>query len=193
MEGYPDTNYDKLIESVFPAATRWYTQRDYPALAGLMRDWDFAIVKVHGDVDRCETIVLGQEDYPEAMYSNEAFRVFLENVFTSGTVLFVGCSLTDPDLLLFLDHLKYQLRGQLRGHYALMETRRMNALERRDFQRSYGILALRKSPGWSSGAKAMKQAPTPEPRMPTGLRFRRPLPKYAALTNGDQLLSNSPT
>jgi len=132
------TNYDKLIEAVLPGAP-CYTQRDYPELAGLNRDRGFAIVKVHGDVDRCESIVLGQADYREATFGNAAFRVFLTGLFTTRTVLFVGCSLTDPDLLLFLDELKFQMKGHLGAHYALMRTHGMNALERRGFEKSYGI------------------------------------------------------
>ena len=136
------TNYDKLIESVFPGGTPSYTQQDYPELAGLIRDWDFAIVKVHGDIDRLDSIVLGQADYRKALFANESFRIFLTGIFTGRTVLFVGCSLTDPDLLLFLEELKFQLKGHLGTHYALMRTHGMNALERQDFENSYGIRIL---------------------------------------------------
>jgi NAD-dependent SIR2 family protein deacetylase len=66
------TNYDTLIESAFPSRTAaFYTQRDYPELAGLNRDHGFAIVKVHGDVDRFESLVLGQADYREALFANQ--------------------------------------------------------------------------------------------------------------------------
>ena len=136
------TNYDKLIESAFPAATPCYTQLDYPELSGLSREHGFAIVKVHGDVDRCESLILGQADYRKAMFANESFRVFLTALFTTRTVLFVGCSLTDPDLLLFLEELKLKLGGHLGTHYALMRTHGMNLLERQDFESSYGIRIL---------------------------------------------------
>jgi hypothetical protein len=135
------TNYDKLIESAFPG-TRSHTQQDYPELAGLSRDRGFAIVKVHGDIDRLESIVLGKADYRQAMFANESFRIFLTGVFTGRTVLFLGCGLTDPDLLLFLEELKFQLKGYLGTHYALMRTHGMNSLERHDFESSYGIRIL---------------------------------------------------
>lgn len=136
------TNYDKLIESAFPGGTCCHTQQDYPELAGLSRDRGFAIVKVHGDIDRLESIILGQADYRQAMFANESFRIFLTGVFTGRTVLFVGCSLTDLDLLLFLEELKFQLKGHLGTHYALMRTHGMNSLERQDFENSYGIRIL---------------------------------------------------
>jgi len=136
------TNYDKLIESAFPAATPVHTQHDYPGLPGLLRDRGFAIVKVHGDIDRLESIVLGQTDYRQAIFGNASFRIFLTSLFTARTVLFAGCSLTDPDLLLFLEELKFQLKGHLGAHYALMRTHGMNSLERQDFEASYGIRIL---------------------------------------------------
>ena len=135
------TNYDKLIEAVFPGAPV-YTQEDCPELAGLSREFEFAIVKAHGDVDRCESIVLGQSDYQKAMFANRHFRIFLTNIFTSRTVLFVGCSLTDPDLLLVLDELKLDLKGQLGPHFALMKTKGLNSLKRGNFEKRYGIRIL---------------------------------------------------
>jgi Sulfatase-modifying factor enzyme 1/SIR2-like domain/NACHT domain len=134
------TNYDTLIESVFPPRTRVYTQLDHAGLAMVNRDRTFAIVKVHGDVDRVESIMLGQSEYRKAMFGNAAFRVFLTTVFMTRTVLFLGCSLTDPDILAFLDALTFQLQGQLGGaHFALMQTKAMNPLKRRDFEDRYGI------------------------------------------------------
>ena len=133
------TNFDKLIESAFPPATPWYTQQDCPELARLNQNNSFAIVKVHGDIDRSDSLVLGLPEYRKAMFSNEHFRIFLTVLFLTKTVLFVGCSLTDPDLLLFLEELKYQLLGFLGTHYALMETKPMNPLEKARFEKSYGI------------------------------------------------------
>jgi hypothetical protein len=136
------SNYDKLIESVYPGGTRYHTQQDYPELAALNHNHKFAVVKVHGDIDRLESIVLDQADYRKAMLANESFRIFLTGVFTSRTVLFVGCSLTDPDLLQFLDELKFQMKGHLGTHFALMRTNGMNNLERRHFENRYGIRIL---------------------------------------------------
>jgi formylglycine-generating enzyme required for sulfatase activity len=113
---------------------------DYSELGGLSRSHRFATLKVHGDVDRCESIVLGQADYRNAMFAT--FSVFLTALFTTRTVLFVGCSLTDPDVLRFLEELKFQLKGYLGTHFALMRTRGMNPLRRGNFEEKYGIRIL---------------------------------------------------
>jgi formylglycine-generating enzyme required for sulfatase activity len=137
------TNYDKLIDQAYPAGTRVFTQLDHAGLALLNREREFAIVKVHGDVDHPDTIVLGQADYRQIMFGNEAFRIFLTNTFTTQTVLFTGCSLTDPDLLAFLDTLTFQLKGNLGGaHFALMRTHGLNAIKRRNFEERWGIRIL---------------------------------------------------
>jgi formylglycine-generating enzyme required for sulfatase activity len=133
------TNYDKLIEAGFASPPPCYTQLDYPELADFLRTRRFCVVKVHGDVDRCESVVLGQADYRQAMFGNHPLGIFLTGVFTGKTVLFVGYGLGDPDLLLFLEELKFRLRGQLGGHFALMKTKGMNALKRQNFEESYGI------------------------------------------------------
>ena len=52
------TNFDKLIELAYPIGTPLYTQQDIPELADFLRDLEFTIVKLHGDVDRCQTVIL---------------------------------------------------------------------------------------------------------------------------------------
>jgi hypothetical protein len=67
------TNFDKLIEGAFAPATPCYMQFDHAELAQANRDRRFCIVKVHGDIDRIESIVFGQTDYRRMMFGNDAF------------------------------------------------------------------------------------------------------------------------
>jgi formylglycine-generating enzyme required for sulfatase activity len=176
------TNYDKLIELAFPAGTPRHTQLDAAELAALNRDRGLAIVKVHGDVDRCDSIVLGQADYRQAMFANEPFRIFLTTLFTTRTVLFVGCSLSDPDLLQFLEELKFQLKGYLGAHFALMRTQGMNPVKRRNFETSYGIRILGDDerndfPDVCGFLRGLKEA---APRRAPTARVIEPVPDAAA-------------
>jgi hypothetical protein len=70
------TNYDKLIESAFPAGTPWHTQQDYPELAGLNRDRGFTVVKVHGDIDRLDSTVLGRRTTARSCSPTNLFASF---------------------------------------------------------------------------------------------------------------------
>jgi hypothetical protein len=161
------TNYDKLIEQAYPAGTRVFTQLDHAGLALLNRQREFAIVKVHGDADRPETIVLGQADYRQIMFGDDAFRIFLTNTLTTQIVLFTGYSLTDPDLLAFLDALTFQLKGNLGGaHFALMRTHGLNAIKRRNFEERWGS---KRCSSLSKPAKkpAARSTATPSRSMPS--------------------------
>ena len=176
------TNYDKIIESAYPGATPFHTQHDYPELSGLARGHGFAIVKVHGDIDRADSIVLGTEDYRKAMYANSSFRTFLTAVFKTQTVLFAGCSLTDPDLLVFLEELKFESAGFAGPHYALMRTHGMNRLKRKNFEDSYGIRILGDDiledyPDIAGFLRSLKSA---TPRSPIATPVRATVPEEEA-------------
>lgn len=137
------TNYDVLLEGVYTSpdggVPRSYTQEDTGALSALHRDGKFYILKLHGDIDRIETIVLGRSDYREVMFANQAYRDFLTTLFGSKTVLFVGTSLTDFDLLLLLDEMRTAFKGYGSFHYALMPQQGAGRIRRKRFERDYGI------------------------------------------------------
>ena len=99
-----------------------------------------SIVKVHGDVDRPDTVVLGVQRVPGgALWGQGPPRILGGYLFRNRTVLFLGCSLTDPDLTNFLGQLAHELKGYGRKHFALMRTDDMEESEQRNFERSYGI------------------------------------------------------
>ena len=133
------TNYDRLIEQSFPAATPMHTHRDGAELADVNAKPRFAIVKVHGDVYRGDTLILGQKDYQKAIFGELGFRQFFEAMAQTRTLLFLGCSLTDPDFLLYLQALNFHLGGHLGPHFAFMRTKGMNAITRKNFEDTYGV------------------------------------------------------
>jgi formylglycine-generating enzyme required for sulfatase activity len=137
------TNYDVLLEGAYTSkdggVPRTYTQEDTPELSNLHREDEFYILKLHGDIDRIETIVLGRGDYRQAMFANPAYRDFLTSLFLSKTVFFVGASLTDPDLMLFLDEMRTAFKGYGRFHYALMPEEGAGKVQRKRLERDYGI------------------------------------------------------
>ncbi len=178
------TNYDKLIEAAFPGTPLCCTQQDAAELARC-RTGEFAIVKVHGDVDRCESVVLGVEDYRREMFSNEAVRLFLHTIFASKTVLFLGFSLTDPHLMDLLEELKVLAGGHLGPHFALMKTRGMIGAERRNFETSYGVRVLgddqrQDHPDIRQFLEDFKVAVNRAPRQPVSVRMREEVPHAEA-------------
>jgi hypothetical protein len=119
------SNFDKLIEDAYARLghpPRVYTQRDTAALANLHRDKEFYVLKVHGDVDRVDTIVLGQRDFRQALFSNNAFKNFFGALRQTKTLLFIGFSLDDPDVTLRFDELAEAFKDYGGYHYALMSS-----------------------------------------------------------------------
>ncbi len=137
------TNYENLVESGYTqmrgVTPHVFTHEDTPELSAALRHSDFFVLKAHGTIDRIETIILSREDYRRVMHSQPAYRDFLKAVFSTRIVLFIGFSLTDPDLLLLLDELRAVYDGYTGTHYALMDISNLSSVERRRFAKDYGI------------------------------------------------------
>jgi hypothetical protein len=137
------SNYDTLLESAYTLARgtipHVFTHTDHPELSAALRSCEFYVLKVHGTVDRIQTVVLGRSDYRKVMHANPTYRQCLTVLFSVKTVLFLGFGLTDPDLLLLLEELRGRFRDYTGKHYALMNTREVPAIKQRRFESDYGI------------------------------------------------------
>jgi hypothetical protein len=101
------------------------------------------LVKVHGDIGSPARIVLGLGEFRRAIHDNRTYRIFLQDVFRRYTVLFLGYSLSDPDVLNMLDELVV-IFGEVPGrHFALVDETRISRLHASAFDRNYGIQVLR--------------------------------------------------
>lgn len=141
------TNYDKLLEAVYvnPSIPS-FTHMDYPELSMALRSGEFYLLKLHGTIDRIESIVLGTTDYREVIHNNRAYRQYLNTLFSSKTVLFMGYGLSDPDINLFLDELKSTFHDYTATHYALMNTTDVGPVKQDFFEEDYNIKVLPYTP-----------------------------------------------
>jgi hypothetical protein len=137
------TNYDVLLESVYTqyrgVRPHTCTHSDTPKLVELNKSNEFYILKMHGDIDQFETVVVSQSDYRQLMFKNKAYHDYLRTLFMTRTVFFVGFSLTDPDLMLLLDELGTFFKSYGGCHYALMNTKEAGKVKRRSFKKHYNI------------------------------------------------------
>lgn len=92
------TNYDSLFEqaSWMSGITPLVIRRDKQLAFAEMND-RLKIIKIHGDFDDPEQIIISGEDYRRNPLP-EGLREKLQSIFTEKTVLFVGCGLADSDL-----------------------------------------------------------------------------------------------
>jgi hypothetical protein len=128
------TNYDTLIEGAHTINNEGrippiLTQEDLDKIPNPLKLKDTFVFKIHGDINRPETIVLTSHDYQDSLFRRPAYRSFLETLFTTNTVLFVGFGLSDQDVEAMLDKMASIFSRNNDSHYALIEKGKLTQLE----------------------------------------------------------------
>lgn len=117
------TNYDPLLERAIVEETgecpSVLTNQDTALLWRRFARREFFLLKVHGDLERPDTIVLTSGDYSEHVFGNAAFMQFLQRLLVSASILFVDTSLRDPYLLRILDETMFLTKGAGMPHFAI--------------------------------------------------------------------------
>jgi|GEM_PF-4765505 len=114
------TNYDCLMESVFPKKVPKITWKSGNELFTNLKDNRFSIVKMHGSVSDKKSIILTKSQYYKSD-SSKVLQEALEYLFSYKTVLFIGSSLKDPNLQRILKHTRLTHGDHHFGpHYAIM-------------------------------------------------------------------------
>lgn len=95
IDGAITTNYDALLESVFPGFHTFIGQDELlftdPQGVG-------EIYKIHGDAESPESIVLTADDFNEFETRNPYLAAKLLTLFMEHPIIFLGYSLKDPDV-----------------------------------------------------------------------------------------------
>lgn len=144
------TNFDKIYEGYclsFAGSsggfkTIRYNQSD---LADEIRSDTRLIVKAHGSIDEISSMIFTRSQYHLAKSQHARFYDVLKAVFLTNTLLFVGCSLDDPDILLLLEEVKIAGRSE-RPHYAVTKQGGSNDFIVQDWRSSYNIEVLQYGP-----------------------------------------------
>lgn len=118
------TNYDKLIERAYAhrksAIPHVFTNHDTGSLWPCFARNEFFILKIHGDIDRPETIVLSSSDYTKHVFGNLPFIQFVQRLLTAKSVFFIGTSFTEPYILRLLEETRFLTAGVGLQHFALL-------------------------------------------------------------------------
>ncbi|KTT68597.1 hypothetical protein SB18R_24100 [Pseudomonas oryzihabitans] len=143
------TNFDKIYERYCfsaPGGMDAFKIIDYRAaiLADELRSDTRLIVKAHGTIDKIEEMIFTKAQYHEAKRDYPRFYDVLRAIFLTNTIVFIGCGLEDPDILLLLEDVRISGR-QSKPHYALIKQGKHEFMIR-DWRATYNIAVIEYGP-----------------------------------------------
>lgn len=142
------TNYDKVYENFCltgEGASGYVVHKYYDeGLVARLRSPSRLLVKIHGCMDSPERTILTKSEYFTARQRYQAFFHVMESLFLTNTLLFVGYSLSDPDIQLLLENASITA-ASAHPHYAVMATG-VHASIKQAFKRAYNVEVLEYSP-----------------------------------------------
>lgn len=115
------TNYDTLIERGFhEAGKRCDVRITKGNFSAPPRGKDVTIYKMHGDVSMPEDATLTKDDYEIYSTKHEIFSSALRGDLVTKTFLFLGFSLTDPNIDYILSRIRLLMGQDAQQHYCVM-------------------------------------------------------------------------
>ena len=100
------TNYDHLLENVNDPRVSKYAiiTKDNDILSKKGRNY---IIKMHGDIDDIQNVVLKEDDYLNYSQNHIIIETFIKSLLIDKTFLFVGYSLNDNNLKLIMSYIDF--------------------------------------------------------------------------------------
>jgi hypothetical protein len=142
------TNFDKVYEQFClrgEGSSGYVVHRYYDdGLVARLRSPQRLIVKAHGCMDTPEKTVLTKSEFFSARQQHPGFFKVLESLFLTHTLLFIGYSLTDPDIQLILENSTIAA-ASAHPHYAAMPTGTHESLKMA-FKKTYNVDILEYDP-----------------------------------------------
>lgn len=146
------TNYDKLIEGCKSIQRDNYDViiHDKDLLGAAKNRY---IIKMHGDIDDLDTIVLKEADYLEYTQKHVLIEMFIRSLLTDHTILFLGYSLNDYNVKLIISWINY-IRTQNKAldkttkfAYIVLDEKKISKTQVKYFEsNNIGVINLNKMP-----------------------------------------------
>jgi hypothetical protein len=141
------TNYDTLIERAYrdhnPDVTLC-TFKDAGEVRRSLSSREFFILKAHGDAMRSgEGIILTEQDYRQILFREPAYQHMLATMFSMYSMIFVGASMTDPEINLMLNYLADTFSPDNGpSHYAALTAEEVNEVEKERWFKDFNIRVI---------------------------------------------------
>jgi hypothetical protein len=118
------TNFDKLLEVAFtkPGQLPPAVVTEPEELVTAIRSGEFFILKLHGDIDRAQSIVLTRDEYEQFVQSRRGQLLLdtLRQQLMFRNVLFIGFALNDPNFLRVFGEAGWLTGGYQNSAYSIM-------------------------------------------------------------------------
>ena len=115
------SNYDKLIELAFRSNNNIDPSVIiYPNQLGYIDESELRIIKIHGDIDHPNSIILTRSDYANYSSRYEEFELQFKHSINDYTMLFIGFGLSDKNFRKIYDDARQFYDSGKRQAYALM-------------------------------------------------------------------------
>lgn len=100
IAGVITTNYDTFFETIFEGYKSFVGQDElvFSQLQGIAE-----IYKIHGSVDKADSIIINHEDYHSFKDKGKYLAAKLMTIFMEYPIVFIGYSITDSDIRSILD------------------------------------------------------------------------------------------
>ena len=141
------TNYDTLLENAFVQVNKKqakvYTFKDSADIAYDLWNGTQFILKAHGDANKAQAgFILTEKDYRQILFQERGYQSILQSLFTTKTIVFIGSSLSDPELKLLLSFIHSSFHGGGPTHYALISSEFMNNAEADSWRKNFNIKVI---------------------------------------------------
>ncbi len=144
------TNFDRLLEEAYggPTVLTW---RDPDALLRAVQLNRFVLLKTHGAIGNGPSVILTGAHYQDLMHANPNFRQVMKVILETKVCLFIGASLTDPDLVHLLQEISSDFSG-LGHHYAFLPVDQAAPLRREILYNNLRVRVIPMKPYPADGA-----------------------------------------
>lgn len=137
-------NYDTLIERAYRKEkdddVPVCSFKDVGAVQRYLSRHEFFILKAHGDASQSGNgVILTEHDYRTILYKERAYQSLLSAMFTMFTVVFVGASMTDPEINLLLRYIASTFQSSGPTHYALMPEEEITEVEKTRWFKDFNV------------------------------------------------------
>lgn len=138
------TNFDKLYENYCNGTTREDGYKtityDNDSLCDEIRSLSYVIIKAHGTIDDVSRMIFTKQQYANVKYNHPGFYLALRSIFLTNLILFIGCSLTDPDVNLLLEEIRHV--GKIKSPNYFLTISGQSKIRKMDLESSYGIKTI---------------------------------------------------